>query len=272
MLAQLESMMAELCFGPELDADDPEAFAALLTRHHVGEADREYLLSQDQARLLVYRELVQGTLWEAMRVSIPRTMSRLGDVFDEYFHRFLAERGTRTHYLRDATRELLDFCEPLWAEDRRVPGYAAQLGRHEYVQIEIGSKRARTTTAEPEALELDAPVAFIEAIALMQYDYALHLLSDDPDDRREPEPIPTWLLVYRNPEHEVRYLSLTPLAHGILRRLVDARATLREAIVGACQEHAEPLTERVLEGSARLLADLAERGALIGREPSRPKP
>ena len=69
----------------------------------------------------MYRELVRGNLREAIQLSIPRSMARLGALFDEYFDRFLVERAPRTHYLRDVTPELLEFCAPLWAGDARVP-------------------------------------------------------------------------------------------------------------------------------------------------------
>jgi hypothetical protein len=71
------------------------------------------------------------------------------------------------------------------------------------------------------------------------------------------------LLVYRSPDHEVRYLELTPLAHGIVERLLVGH-TLGEAVRGAAEAAGAPLTEVVLAGAAKLLADLAERGVVFG--------
>ncbi len=84
--------------------------------------------------------------------------------------------------------------------------------------------QARPIGDEPGELSLDAPVAFVEAVRLMRYDYALHELSEDVADRTEPTRRPTALFVYRNPEHEVRYLELTPLARAIIERLLDGQA------------------------------------------------
>jgi hypothetical protein len=72
------------------------------------------------------------------------------------------------------------------------------------------------------------------------------------------------LFVYRSPEHEVRYLRLSPLAAAILDHLHGRRATLREAMSAASAELGCALSEQVLQGAAQLLADLAERGALLG--------
>ena len=100
----------------------------------------------------------------------------------------------------------------------------------------------------------------------MQYTHAVHELPEAAADRTSPEPRRTHLLVYRSPEHEVRYLELTPLAYAITRSLLQECQTLQDAIVGACQAAGEPLTDLVVQGTAKVLADLAERGALLGAE------
>ena len=203
MQEALERAMAELVFGPALDPADHDGVLRWLERSGVTREDSAAILESDLTRLFVYRDLIRGTLWEAMDVSMPRVVARLGDVFEEYFDRFLLERGTRTHYLRDATPELLDFCEPLWKDDPRVPAYMMQLARHEYVQIEVGAMQAGSPDQEPAELDLEAPLAFVEAVRLMRYDWALHELPEDPNDETIPVERPTALFVYRNPEHEV---------------------------------------------------------------------
>ena len=268
MQEALERAMAELVFGPALDPADHDGVLRWLERSGVTREDSAAILESDLTRLFVYRDLIRGTLWEAMDVSMPRVVARLGDVFEEYFDRFLLERGTRTHYLRDATPELLDFCEPLWKDDPRVPAYMMQLARHEYVQIEVGAMQAGSPDQEPAELDLEAPLAFVEAVRLMRYDWALHELPEDPNDETIPVERPTALFVYRNPEHEVRYLELTPLAAAILERALAGEA-LGHAITSACQTQGVALDDAVLSGTAKLLSDLAQRGALLGTRPGK---
>jgi hypothetical protein len=78
--------------------------------------------------------------------------------------------------------------------------------------------------------------------------------------------------VYRSPEHDVRYLELSPLAHDILRRLLGSDA-LGVAVRDAAASAGSALTEAVVAGAARLLADLADRGVIRGprssHEPAR---
>ena len=94
----------------------------------------------------------------------------------------------------------------------------------------------------------------------------MHELVDSIDDRTEPERRETSLFVYRSPEHEVRYLELSSLAAKILERLVEGEK-LGQAIGRACAAEGVLLDASVTESTARLLADLAERGALLGAMP-----
>ena len=257
-VAAAQVVLPELVLGPPLSAG---AFDALLSRHALLPADGDALRG-DFERLLVYRKLVQGTLRTAVELAIPRTMARLGRVFDEYFARFLSERGPRTHYLRDVTLELIDFCARHWAKDARVPPWALDLARHEALQIVVSSLRERVVPRELGQLELERGFCFVEAARVARYAFAVHRLSADLADRSPPERTPTALFVYRDPEHDVRYLELTPLAAALIQRLLGGE-TLKEAVLSACgATGTDPGT--ALEGIARLLADLAARGALLG--------
>jgi hypothetical protein len=263
MQRELENTLAELVLGKELALDDRDAVRTWLLRHGIPPDDAEAIVQQGIERFLIYRKLVRHNLRETLTLAIGRSIARLGPVFDEYFDRFLAERGPRTHYLRDVTRELLEYCAPLWREDPRVPEYILDLAHHEALQIEVGALQVRPIGAEAGPLELDRGVRFIEAARLARYRYAVHRLSEGERDRTLPLHENIALFVYRNPEHEVRYLELSPLAATIIERLL-AGVTLREAMLDAPAQHGASLSEQVVEGSARLLSDLAERGALLG--------
>jgi len=259
MQAGLEAVFAELVLGPPLDA---EGLRALFARHGLAPEERAALEAAPE-RFLVYRKLLRETLRNAVALAIPRTMARLGPLFDESFERFLAERGPRTHYLRDVTTELLDFVAPLWSNDARIPAWAHDLARHEALEIVVASLGEAVVPRALGALDAERPLAFIEAAKVVRYAFAVHRLPADEDDRSAPLAEPTALFVYRDAEHDVRYLELTPLAAAFVERLL-AGESLKEALVGACA-HAgvEPAT--ALDGTAALLSDLSARGALTGQ-------
>jgi hypothetical protein len=259
MQPALEAVFARLLLGPTPSRAD---LAASCRQHDLSPADA-LALADGFERLLVYRDLVRGTLREAVELSIPRSIARLGRLFDEYFERFLDERAPRTHYLRDVTTELLEFCLPLWQSDERVPAYLGDLALHESLHIEVSALPALPRGHVAAPLALDQGVEFSAALRLVRYGHAVHELPEAETDRSEPAARGVALLAYRSPEHDVRYLELTPLAHGIVQRLL-AGEPLAQAVRGAAAEAATALTEGVLSGAARLLADLAERGVVRG--------
>jgi hypothetical protein len=258
----LEDAVAELVLGPSLVGS--EAVNAWLERHGVSGEDGA-AMRENLDRLLVYRELVRDTLRNTVLLAIPRTMARLGGVFDEYLARFLAEHGPRSRYLRDVTAELLDFCAPLFRTDPRVPGYVLDLARHESLELEVASS-ADAVRSGTDELDLESVLLFAPSLVVVRYAYAVHRLPPDEEDRSEPVKEPTALAVYRDPSHSVRYLELTPLAASLLTLLL-AGEPLGAALTRACAEHATPLDPAVLEGSSRLLSDLSERGCLLGVDP-----
>lgn len=268
MQEALENALAELVLGPPLDIDDTRALSSWLERHGVDPTDRAALHRKELERLLIYRRLVRSRLREVVQLAVPCTQARLGPLFDEYFDRFLKERGPRTHYLRDVTGEFLDFCAMLWQLDPRVAPYLCDLARHESLRIEIAAMQARPPLHEPGALDLEHGVEFIEAARIVRYRWAVHELADDEDDRTEPAAGDIALFVYRSPEHRVRYLELTPLAAAIVQRLLVERASLQKAVLGGCAALGFSVDSGVLEGLAHLLSDLAERGALLGSRPA----
>jgi hypothetical protein len=262
MQPALEAALAELVLGPPLAG--PEAVSAWLERHGVSDEDAASF-RENLGRLSVYRELVRDTLRNAVLLAVPRTAARLGPLLDEYLERFLSERGPRTHYLRDVTPELLEFCAPLWRSDPRVPAYAADLARHEALELEVAAS-ADSTGGATDAIAIDSVLLFAPSLKVVRYAHAVHRLPPELDDRSEPERAPSTLAVYRDAGHEVRYLELTPVAAALLEALV-AGEPLGAAVTRACADSGVPVEPAVLAGASRLLADLSERGCLLGVDP-----
>ena len=240
-----------------------EADARGFLHEAIGEGpDAEATAAQGAARMLIYRRLVRRGLASAIRTQLPITEKRLGPSFDAYVARWLDEEMPRSHYLRDVAGEFVLWALPLWAEDPAIPRWAADLARHEVATFEVasmpGGGGARTAP-----LALDARARFDRTARVVRYAFAVQRMS--VEDGSEPEATPTALFLYRDAEHEVRSLSLSPLAAAILDRLLDG-GKLGRAVTEACEALGHSLDQAVLEGTAAVLADLSDRGALLGAE------
>lgn len=221
---------------------------------------RAHLLTQDPARLLIYRDLTRATYRRAISGGMPRATARLGEHFEALFSDFLATRATQSRFLRDITWDFLDYVKTL-PNQGHVPGYLLELGEFEAIRIVVAAAPdpAPGPTFEPE---LKRGLVFSEAARLLHFDHAVHQLPDDEADRTVPLARPTHLLAYRSPKNRVRYLELSPLAAWVVGELMVG-APLGAAVKSACQATGEPLSEQVLAGTAEILSDLAERGVVL---------
>jgi hypothetical protein len=198
-----------------------------------------------------------------LRFQLPRTAARLGPRWDADVARFLDATLPRSRYLRDVAFEMVAHVEAAWRRDPEVPAYIPDLAHHELLAFEVANAPDDPPLASPAPLALDRPVALSASARIVRYAFAVHLLPEDEASRELPAEAPTALCAYRDRDHEVHHLSLTPSAAAILERLA-AGATLAEAVAGAAEACGQPLGEPFLRGAASLLEDLTGRGVVRG--------
>jgi hypothetical protein len=258
----MQRAIADACLGgAEAGAAIASDLRAFLEARGVGPEDVAAILAAPR-RLAVYRSLVRNGLSSVVARILPRTRARLNRVcagrFDADFAAFVAERGPRTHYLRDVPFELFAWARPRWEADATIPGYLVDLASYELATFEV-STAGRNPDDNDRIVEVapDRPLAFHESVRVLRYGWAVHELPADDAAAEEPAHGEVRLLAYRDAEHTVRWLELSPLAAALLERLT-AGETLGAAIEGSAAQAS------VREDVARLLADLGTRGALLG--------
>jgi hypothetical protein len=263
--AALERAIADACLGAGAGEAIARDLRGWLEEHGVAADDVEAILAAPK-RLGVYRSLVRNGLSGVIARMLPRTRARLnaacGGRFDADVGAFVDQVGPRTHYLRDVPAELVAWAAPRWQADPDVPAYLPDLAAHELAQFAVAASAPAASRPVPAPVALDRPLLFSESARLMRHAWAVHELPGDETSTGEPERRDVSLLAYRDATHAVRWLELTPLAAAVLERLM-AGETLGAGVERACADHgAAPAT--VLADVARLLADLAERGVLVG--------
>ncbi len=249
--------------------DAPEAVTrdavGFLAEFGVAGPDAQALLARGSQRFLIYRTLVHNRLRAATREFIPRTAARRGkEPFIADFAAFMAEHASTSPYLRDVPGEFVAWVVPRWQADASLPGYLGDLARHELLEGEVKNAPGGGESPTGSPLALDAALVFDGSTRLMQYGWAVHRLPYATDDRSDPEPEPTRLLVYRDADAKVRYLELTPWAASVMATLAVGNEPLGRGLSVAAQALGEPLDDDKLAKAAMLFAELADRGVLLG--------
>ena len=259
----LQRAIAEACLGARAGEAIARDLRGWLEERGVPPDDIEAILAAPP-RLGVYRSLVRNGLSSVVLQMLPRTRARMNAAcegrFDADLAAFADEVGPRTHYLRDVPGELLAWADPRWRADARVPPYLRELAGYELAHFAVAASAPASRAPHLAEVALDRPLAFVESLRLLHYAWAVHELGEDLTV--EPARRDVHLLAYRDADHAVRWLELTPLASAIATLLV-AGDPLGEAVAKACAA-ARALPAPVLPDIARLLADLGERGVLLG--------
>jgi len=232
--------------------------------------DAAVLANTDHRRIGIYRSLVRFTLREAIELQTPRTIARLGEeAFEHYTRTYFETELPRSQILRDVAYEFAVWACPRWRADKALPPFLADLARYELLEFDVGTaRRVVDSSSEEEAhgaeLAADEGVAFDGSTRLAHFDYAVHKLPEEADDRSEAEHRSTTLLAYRDADGRFRRMLITPLAGHICKRLMVDGQPLAKAVAQACEICGEPLSQRVIDGTALVLEDLAKRGVALG--------
>jgi hypothetical protein len=226
--------------------DDDEALQRAIRDACLGES----LAHKDERlppRIAIYRTLVRNALSGVVHNILVATRREMGEPFDRAFTRFLAERGPKTHFLRDVPHEFVEHATPHWRSEGVAP-WLLDLARHEMTSFGV-STAPHLPEAHPADISLERPLLLSSLTRIERYSHAIHEALPPPERA-------VTLLYYRDINHALCTLELSPMAATLLEH---AHLPLREAVAKA-----GAVTDEALASVARLLADLGERGVLLG--------
>jgi len=229
--------------------------------------DGSALARQPVERLNVYRELIRGTLKSAIGNELPKTRHRLGrERFSRYYESFLDAEAPTSRILRDVAYEFAVWVHPQLVDDPEVADFVPDLMRFELFEFDVYTGQ-RVLDPELEVVEeitAERPVAFDGTVRITRFEHAVHRLRDVKDNDDVPIAEATGVLAYRDENNRYRQMDLTPLATTILAGMILEHKALASAVQDACAVHEVEITQGVIEGTSRVLGDLAERGAISG--------
>jgi hypothetical protein len=249
----LLAYQTELCDA--LFASDPPdaAFAAL---------------GANGERWKVYRRMVRSRFLASIEHGFERLRAVVGeDRFQAMVWQFLAESPPRSHYLRDVPGEFLQFFQKnrdRLLGDFALPAYALDLARFEWAELETAYSFEETRAARVGPLVMDAVPVLSPAHRLVDLAYPVHRMGTaGHDDTMQAAPFS--LCLYRDPKtHEVATLELTPVTAAMLASMEKQTATLTEIVRNAAEAVRVSVDVAFVEALSTLLADLLERGVLLG--------
>jgi len=266
---EMQRAFLDVCFGTQAP-DVGEVPREALVRAGVGREDIESL---GTPRFWLYRRLIRHNVVDVIGNLLERTKMRLNahapGAFDAAIDAFLATERPKTHHLRDVPAELVRWVAPRWERREwfgaaKVPTYMIDFARYESEEFSTGTRLAPPPGAET-LTDVDAakPIVLHGSLALMTTRFPIHTIAPETDAAAvEPlEASETHYAFYRDVDHRVRVLTLTPFVATFARQAMEGAPLL------ACVQHAaglHPVAGDVTAELAKILADWGERGLLLG--------
>jgi len=225
-------------------------------------------LGDKPERWRAYRRMVRSRFYEVTSHAFERLIGVIGlERFHALVDRFLGEAPPRSPYLRDVPGELVAFVESQWDRIQAVsplPPYALDLMRYEWAELDAAYSHEEVRPSDVVPLVMDKRAVLSPAHRLLQLGFAVNRLGTDGDDR-EVTRGPVALCLYRDPAtHDVETLELTPVAADILAGIERDHASLTDVVRSASGQANVEVDVAFVEALSALLADLVERGVLLG--------
>ena len=239
MLVDVERRFVRVCFAREPREDDLTALGGM------------------RDRWLLYRHMVRTRLRAMIANALSRTVAALGEeAWTSWFDRWLDEAPPRTRYIREIVPELLDYCSPRWERDAGVPPWVIELAALEATRWEVGY----TDEPKPEAGELafeKVPV-LSPATRVLRFAHPVHEKRDAYVEQ------PTQLCVYRRPDDKTVVWAVDAFTAGIVEAFATGDRTITDTVKAVAARLEIPLDEKLVHRIGTVLAELVQRGILLG--------
>ena len=220
----------------------------------------------EDRRLQIYRDLFYNSVEGLLAGNFPICKRVLGhEGWHERVRAFYRDFRAQTPLFPEIGREWLRYLEVRRELGLDDPDWLLELAHYEWVEAALLLSEADPSLdgIDPHG-DLLAGVPVLSPLAwALAYRYPVHRIREDfrPD---APGEAPTTLLVMRDAEGEVRFKEIGLLAYLLLTALAEQPERSGAALLAALAEQQQADPAAFLQQGGALLAQLRERGILLG--------
>lgn len=231
-----------------------------------------------QPSWLSYRRMVRARFHETIEHAFERLAAQLGhETFCKLEGSFLEKRGPKELVLRHVPRDFLEFLVGGAARDKSpifatIPAWAVDLARFEWAELEVAYAQDEVAIDLVGPLAMDRPLALSPTCRVLQFGHRVHELSRErPTETIRPGKVS--LCIYRDREtFDVRVLELSQSAAELLSSPELSVRPLADLAKLSAERSGTTIDGGWLDAFAMLLADLSERGVVLGSHAKRATP
>ena len=212
--------------------------------------------------MAVYTEIVFNNIESSVSACFPVLKKVLGEsIWLQLVREFFIHQPCNTPIFREIPEAFLAYINRVSG----LPPYVQNLAHYEWVELYLAYADEIIDWGEidTEADLLDAPLAFVPAMALLSYDYPVHQISPETIPQA-PLENPVQLLVYRDAEDKVKFIELNQMTAALIEDLQDGQLTPRQALIGIASVMEFDDLDAIVDFGAEVIQDLKSQGVILG--------
>lgn len=214
-------------------------------------------------RMAVYTEIVYNNIEGTLSACFPVAKSLLSArKWQALVRSFMADYRANTPIFREIPQQFLQHLALTGTAKLKLPEFLPSLMHYEWVELALSALDVTVSADAPQDI-LHTPLSLNPALYLLQYDYPVHQISVDFQPKK-PAKMPTFLLVFRNASHQIRFIEINPITFQLVTVLQNAQLTGEQALQKLASENSHIAPEIVLQFGAQTLAELSEKGVIVG--------
>ena len=221
----------------------------------------------EDRRMKIYRELFYNNIEGFISGGFPVIRSIYTDEnWNKMVRDFFAHHKSKTPYFLEISQEFLAYLQNEREPQTEDPAGLLELAHYEWVELalHVSDETINMQSIQANGDLLDEHPVLSTLAWPLAYQYPVHKMGPDflPDEAPEQ---PTYLVVYRNRNDEVKFMELNPVTARLINLLQeDEHLNGRTAIEQITQEMNHPDSDVVLKGGLDALQELQGHGIILG--------
>ncbi len=209
----------------------------------------------ERRRLAIYQDLVFNNIASFLSSGFPVLRSLYDDeAWITLVRKFIVQHQAETPYFLEISEEFLRFLQESYAPTEQDPPFMLELAHYEWVELALDVSEEVFPSQLPTLDVLKDVPAVSPLVWRLSYQYPVHLLGPEFQPCEPPE-APTFLLVYRNRNDEVRFMESNALTIRLLN-LLEQGLSGRSALLKLAHEMQHPDPEALVIMGHELLLKL----------------
>lgn len=213
-------------------------------------------------RMAVYQELFFNNVQNFVSSAFPVLCSLYTEEnWQQKVRLFFQSSRLHSPYFLDIAESFLAWLQEQNHGDEDPP-FLLELAHYEWIELYLATAHRTQTVAPLAQIAGSQPLAVDEMALLLSYQFPVSQISIQFQPTSAPAD-PSLLLVYRNPEDDIKFMALNQLSASLLQLLITTPGQCLTELTSTLQSLAPQLTNAMIsEGALQLLQELAKKGVI----------